>query len=174
VTTPTATLVDEHRVILAALDTLERAAERLRSGASLPEGAWSGLVAWLRAFADRSHHAKEENALFPAMVKAGAPSEGGPIGTMLEEHAQARALIRAMDEGPPASRAACAREYAALLRAHIAKENDVLFPLAEASLDPAAARELCRALEAAEAELGSDASVAHAEQTLARLAAALA
>jgi len=170
---PTAVLLDEHRVILRALDALERAAEGLAAARPLPDGAWSGLLDWLRAFADRNHHAKEERSLFPAMVKAGVPSEGGPIGVMLEEHERGRALIQAMDRGAPADRAARAREYAALLRAHIAKENDVLFPLADAVLDERAVQELRREFETVGAELGRDASIAYAEAALARLDAAL-
>jgi hemerythrin-like domain-containing protein len=171
-TAPTAVLLDEHRVILRALDTLERAAESLAAARPLPDGAWSGLLDWLRAFADRNHHAKEERSLFPAMVKAGVPSEGGPIGVMLEEHERGRALIQAMDRGAAADRAARAREYAALLRDHIAKENDVLFPLADAVLDERAVQEIRREFEAVGAELGRDASIAYAEAALARLDAA--
>jgi hemerythrin-like domain-containing protein len=37
------------------------------------------LIGWLRGFADRTHHAKEERSLFPALAAAGISSEGGPI-----------------------------------------------------------------------------------------------
>jgi len=94
--------------------------------------------------------------LFPAMIKAGAPSEGGPIDLMLEEHAEGRALVRAMGEGVPAGQAGAARRYVELLRQHIEKENDVLFPLADAVLDEADQREVGRDFAGVEAELGCD------------------
>jgi hemerythrin-like domain-containing protein len=166
---PTDVLRDEHRVILRALDLLETAAARLAGG----EGWWREIIGWLRAFADRNHHAKEEASLFPAMVKAGVPSEGGPIGVMLEEHERGRALVAAMEASEPAARAATARAYVALLREHINKENEVLFPLADAILDEAAQGALQREFEAVEAEQGRNASIAHAEAALERLAAAL-
>ena len=56
---PTDILRDEHRVILGALTTLERAVDRLAAGRTLPEGGWDQTVEWFRAFADRNHHAKE-------------------------------------------------------------------------------------------------------------------
>ena len=172
--TPTDVLRDEHRVILRALDVLDAAASLLARGRPLPEGWWPEIIGWLRSFADKNHHAKEEVSLIPAMVKAGVPSDGGPIGVMLEEHERGRALIRAMEAGDPAARAAKAREYVALLREHIDKENGVLFPQADAVLDEAAQRALQREFEAVEAEQGRDASIPHAEAVVERLQAALA
>ena len=172
--TPTDILREEHRVILRALDALEAAAARLAGGRPLPEGWWPEIIAWLRGFADKNHHSKEESSLFPAMVKAGAPSAGGPIGVMLEEHERGRALVRAMEAGEPAARAAKAREYVVFLREHIDKENGVLFPLADAVLDETAQRALQREFDAVEAELGLDASIPRAEAAVERLTAALA
>ena len=171
--TPTDVLREEHRVILRALGVLEAAAARLAGGRPLPEGWWPEIIWWLRAFADRNHHAKEETSLFPAMVKAGVPSTGGPIDVMLEEHRRGRTLVRAMEAGESAALAA-AREYVGLLREHIEKENGVLFPLADAVLDEAAQRALQREFEAVEAEQGRDASIPHAEAVVERLTAALA
>lgn len=152
---PTDVLRDEHRVILEALSVVETAAGRLAGGEALPDGWWEDAVAWLRTFADGSHHAKEERALFPAMVKAGVPSEGGPIGVMLAEHEEGRECLRAMADGPAAERAAAARQYVRLLRQHIDKENNVLFALAEFALDHQAQRAVREEFEGIEAEQGA-------------------
>ncbi|HET8576907.1 MAG TPA: hemerythrin domain-containing protein [Methylomirabilota bacterium] len=171
--TPTQTLRDEHRVILWALELLEHASRRLANGGTLPEGWWAAIIAWLRAFADVNHHAKEERYLFPALAKAGLPAEGGPVQVMLDEHVQGRAFIRAMEAGPPESRPEAAFRYAELLRNHIDKENGVLFPLTDAVLDDRARQMLEREFETVEAEQGRSASIAHAEAELERLAKAL-
>jgi hemerythrin-like domain-containing protein len=172
---PTDVLRDEHRVILAALTTLDAAAGRLAAGRALPEGWWERIIAWLRAFADKNHHAKEESSLFPALVKAGVPAEGGPIAVMLDEHVQGRALILTMATAPaPAARARAAQDYVRLLRDHIAKENDILWPLAEAVLDERARQAVAREFENVEAEQGRDASVAWAEAVVQGLTDALA
>jgi hemerythrin-like domain-containing protein len=146
-------LRDEHAVILRALLTLESDAEQLAAGGALPEGRWTDMIASLRAFADRNHHAKEEKVLFPAMIKAGVPADGGPIAVMLEEHAEGRALLATMYTGEPADQAAAARRYIRLLRDHIDKENGVVFPLADAVLDELDQTEVRRAFASLEAEV---------------------
>ncbi len=170
---PTQVLREEHRVILRALDLLETAAGRLAAGRPLPEGWWGRLIDWLRAFADRNHHAKEERHLFPALLQAGVPSSGGPIGVMLDEHTAGRALIQAMADGDTAQRPQAARRYCALLREHIDKENGVLLPLSDAVLEPQAQLVLAREFEKVEAEQGPAASIEHAEVEVDRLAKAL-
>jgi hemerythrin-like domain-containing protein len=164
-------LRDEQRVILRALRSLEHAAERLGAGGALPDGLWAVMIAWLRDFADRNHHAKEEDALFPAMVQAGVPTRGGPIDVMLEEHTEGRDLLRAMETGTAGERAAAARRYVGLLRDHIDKENDLLFPLADAVLDAEAQAALLRQFASAEADTGM--VVAGAEEGALRFADAL-
>ncbi len=169
---PTDVLRAEHDVILRALDTLEAAARSLRAGGGPDDAWWKDAVEWLRSFADRNHHAKEEASLFPALVKAGVPNEGGPVGVMLSEHVQGRAFIQAIEMGAGASRAEAAQRYVQLLRAHIDKENNVLFMMADGILDEQVQRELARQFEAVEVEQGRAASIPDAEQRLNRLAAA--
>jgi len=173
-TSPTDILRAEHRVILGALTALERAAQRLAAAEALPEGWWDEALEWLRAFADRNHHAKEEKSLFPALVKAGVPSEGGPVGVMLAEHVEGRALIRGMAADDPAKRVAAARRYVRLLRDHIAKEDGVLWPLAESVLDEQAVAAVGREFAAVEVELGREASIEYQEGVMTRLASAIA
>jgi hemerythrin-like domain-containing protein len=98
-------------------------------------------VEFLRLYADRQHHGKEEDLLFPELEKKGMPRNGGPIGMMLMEHTFGRSHIARMAEAASASasgdRAATATwadaalDYVALLREHIAKENQILFVMAE-------------------------------------------
>ena len=169
-TTPTDVLRDEHRIILRALDLIARAI----GGADPSDVWWAEVVAWLRAFADENHHAKEEQSLFPALVKAGVPAEGGPVGVMLDEHAQGRALVAAMAQARGDARAAAARDYITLLRAHIDKENDVLLPLADAVIDAPLMATVHQEFEAVRLERGAAGTVGHAAAAVERLEAALA
>ena len=170
---PIDVLRDEHVVIVRALSVLESAAERLAAGHALPAGWWDDALDWLRACADRNHHAKEETALFPRMIKAGVPSPGGPIDVMLEEHEQGRALIAEMADGPPPRRAAAARRYVALLREHIDKENGIVFPLAQAVFEETVMHELSREFDTVQAQLGAPATFQAGTAAVAGLAAAL-
>jgi hemerythrin-like domain-containing protein len=53
----------------------------------------------------------------------------------------------------PADRAAAARRYIRLLRDHIDKENEVLFPLADAVLDEQDQAGVCREFANLEAQI---------------------
>lgn len=138
-------LVREHDVILHVLDVLEKEAGLVDGGAPVRQDFFVNAIAFVREFADGVHHKKEEGILFPAMVEAGVPNEGGPIGVMLYEHDEGRTHIRAMNtalsnaaEGEDQARLNLVREtrgYVALLRAHIMKENMILFPMADRVFD---------------------------------------
>ncbi|MBI2818811.1 MAG: hemerythrin domain-containing protein, partial [Acidobacteria bacterium] len=130
-TTPTGVLREEHEVILRALTVLERVGRDLAAGKSVTQETIASLANFFRTFADRCHHAKEEAHLFPALVEHGVPKEGGPIGVMLQEHEEGRALVRTFAEGEPAMSVAAIRRFVILLRDHIAKENEILFPMAD-------------------------------------------
>ena len=172
-TSPTDVLREEHRVILRALALLESGTDRLARVGTLPGGWWEGVIRWLRSFADRNHHAKEERYLFPALAEAGVPAEGGPVAVMLAEHVEERGLIEIMEREDSTRRVDAARRYLQLLRDHIEKENGVLFPLAEAVLEERAQRALARQFETVLIEQGREASIDHAEAEVARLETAL-
>jgi hemerythrin-like domain-containing protein len=147
---PTQILREEHEVILRALALLERLGRRLDAGEAVDRDALEWLGEFFATFADRCHHGKEEQHLFPALERHGVPREGGPLGVMLQEHEHGRALVRAMAEGDDRQTVEAIEGYVALLRAHIDKENEVLFPLAEQLLPDAEQRGLVGAFEAVE------------------------
>jgi len=131
-----ADLMNEHEAILSAIQILERMIAAVEKATSVDTKDIHDFIEFLKEFADKCHHGKEEGLLFPAMIGAGVPDRGGPIGVMLAEHAQGRKLIRDMEESISTDvdrmkLAQAAREYAHLLRNHIQKENAILFPMAE-------------------------------------------
>jgi hemerythrin-like domain-containing protein len=159
--TPTEVLVEEHALILQALDALEQKISKLESGAPADRAYFEKAVEFLRTFADKCHHGKEEHLLFKTMVDRGFPLQGGPIAVMLSEHDVGRSLIRGLAEGaaklgqdPAASRQVIenGRGYIRLLRAHIDKENTILFPMADSVLGPQDQEDLGKEFERFEAE----------------------
>ncbi len=137
-------LRSEHESVLLVVEEMRRQADSIRSGGKVDRAKIEKIADFLRNFVDRCHHAKEEKLLFPRLLERGRPSEGGPVGMMLEEHETGRGLLRAVlgalpdaAQDKPAALTEVAeslKEYAELLDAHIEKENTVLFPLAEAVL----------------------------------------
>lgn len=149
-TAATAQLRHEHEVFLRALTLLERLGQGLRAGTAVDRDALAWLIDFFRTFVDKCHHGKEEQHLFPALERHGVPRDGGPLGVMLLEHEHGRALLRAMSQGDDRAVAEAIRGYVTLLRAHIDKENGVLFPIAEQILDEEEQRVLAQAFDAVE------------------------
>jgi len=136
----------EHDSILHVLHITDQmiAAESKDTTAKLKFG--NELVYFLKIFADKCHHGKEENYLFAELVKAGLPNEGGPVGVMLSEHQLGRQAIALMEKSLAtddwAEFTSAAAQYIDLLRDHIGKENNVLFVMADEILDEAKQGEL--------------------------------
>lgn len=166
-TNPTDTLREEHEHILRALDVLDAAARRIGDGRPPAPSRLEALGEFLAEFADRCHHAKEEEQLFPAMEQAGVPREQGPISVMLAEHEEGRGYVAQMraaateliqgDAGGADRWADAAAAFAGLLRDHIFKENEVLFPMADQVIPPDAMEVLERGFDDAQARFGADA-----------------
>ncbi len=95
----------------------------------------------IRNFADGLHHAKEEELLFPLLVDKGFSNQNGPVAVMLHEHVLGRNFVKTMIEGSRELKngnTEADREvrealigYANLLQAHIGKENNILFRMAD-------------------------------------------
>jgi len=149
---PTAALKHEHRVIERALRVLGTLVENPEKGS--PE-QWEKIIDFIRNFADRCHHVKEEKVLFPALEKCGMDPTAGPIAIMLEEHEEGRGYVRAMAESlasldPDGARAALvenAKSYLRLLPDHIQKEDEALFVMADDVLSAEEQRTLVREFE---------------------------
>jgi len=152
-TSPCDELRAEHQVILRVIEILKRLVGRFREGGAFERAAFGRCVEFFRLFADACHHAKEEDLLFPALESRGIPREGGPIGVMLEEHRQARALTKEMgdsldalaqgDAAADSRFAAAADRYADLLMNHIFKEDNVLFNMGDRVLSAGDRKTLC-------------------------------
>ena len=122
-------------------------ADRLEGGSPVDPADLESSVEFIRVFADKCHHAKEEGHLFPEMEKAGVPRERGPIGVMLADHVEGRKHVAAMAGAIPGIRegsvkaaeafASAARGYGELLTGHIYKEDHILYPMADIRLSGA-------------------------------------
>jgi hemerythrin-like domain-containing protein len=159
-TNVTQALSDEHQLILRMISLVENNTALMEQGKFRNWQFFLDAVDFIRNYADRFHHAKEEDVLFVELIKNGMPEKQSPIEAMLLEHDQGRAFVLALEEaaqkalaGEPGQIpliAAHARGYAALLRGHIDKENGILYPLAERVLPEAVRSGMLRAYTKAE------------------------
>ena len=159
---PTEILSSEHRVIEVAIDCLEQISRKALEAGKLDRESAEQVVDFIRTFADQCHHGKEENQLFAFLAEKGMPREGGPVGQMLVEHEQGRAFVKGMadsiaaastgDEKALSAYTQNAQGYVQLLRAHIRKEDGVLFPMADRILSDDDRKSLLAAFEKVETE----------------------
>ncbi|MEZ5797820.1 MAG: hemerythrin domain-containing protein [Paracoccaceae bacterium] len=136
-----------HAVHRAELATLQPLAERVEAVHADDARVPRGLARQLALLGDEMEHhmAKEERVLFPALRAGGMPGIGHPIAVMRAEHDDHAENIRRIrqltsDLTPPDHACGSWRAlYAGTakllddLAAHIALENDVLFPRFERS-----------------------------------------
>ncbi len=100
--TAPAILRQEHDAILRMLDATDEVVQQLEHNQRVAPETLAGVLEFFRLFADRCHHGKEEELLFPLLERKGMAHEGGPIGVMLHEHEQGRSLVRQMGDATDA------------------------------------------------------------------------
>mgnify|MGYP000870066457 CR=1 FL=1 len=146
-------LIKEHEGILFGLKILEKMVQLLKEKNQFQMDELKEMINFLRLFADKCHHGKEEGLLFPALENAGIPRENGPIEQMLLEHMEGRKYIAQMTELSESTAfdktafIQSATNYIQLLRAHIDKENTILFPLGDKRIPLEKQTELLEAFE---------------------------
>jgi hemerythrin-like domain-containing protein len=138
---PIEDLIHEHNAIKVMLSIMDKIAENIRNDKGVDTDDIEKIVNFLKTFADKCHHGKEEEALFPALVIAGIPKENGPIGVMLHEHTIGRGYIKEISTTTEKFKAGNSASiqfiadnlsnYVNLLQNHIQKEENILFKMAE-------------------------------------------
>jgi hemerythrin-like domain-containing protein len=154
-------MVVEHKLILRMVALVEKNSALVEQGKFTDWQFFLDAVDFIRGYADRFHHAKEEDILFTALIANGMPETGSPIEAMHIHHDQGRAFVRDMEEaatkalaGEPGQEAAIvenARGYGALLREHIHTEDNIFYPLAEKTLPANVRPAMIKAYNQAEA-----------------------
>jgi DUF438 domain-containing protein len=144
-------LIAEHEKIERGMEVLKSNLEKIEAGSHDPVQT-ARAVDFLLEFGDRIHNLKEEKYLFPRLNQRGIPSEGGPIGCMLQEHETERTLLAEMQgilptlaEASPEARKSFVQkglEYLQVRANHIWKENDVLYKMGRQVLSAADCEEL--------------------------------
>lgn len=137
-------LKNEHRLIERVCDALVAFCDEVRRRRSDERPELGRFVFFVREFADRLHHCKEEDVVFAAMIQAGLRQGDGPVARMLIEHDTVRRYILSLKDlaEQPYPWSDADREeiqrgghaYVELLRDHIETEDSLVFPLAEKTL----------------------------------------
>jgi len=150
---PTGVLREEHQLILQVAGRLDGLLAQESRSVDLDYATVVRCITFFRLFADACHHGKEEDLLFPGLEAEGMARDSGPIAVMLYEHNQGRAFVRAMASSIDAAREgdasagselrSAARGFIDLIVAHISKEDNVLFNMADGMISGSACETLC-------------------------------
>jgi hemerythrin-like domain-containing protein len=131
-------LIQEHKLILRALDVLDAISASMEKTATVEQADVDKVVDFLRWFADSHHQAKEETILFPALKRAAA-TQNRPVDHMMLEHDQERSLVEEMEKDLRLANlsgfVSCANRLSSTLRNHIYKEDRILFETVDAVLN---------------------------------------
>ncbi len=138
----TASLRRDHDLIEKVIKAMESTIQLLNDGKQIPEFILLPVIDFSKNFTDVCHHSKEENSLFPALEQAGMPSNMGPIAMMLIDHKRTREIGKEMEDSAKAyilsgnsiKLISDMQQYVEHVTAHLWKENNKLFMMAEARL----------------------------------------
>jgi hemerythrin-like domain-containing protein len=131
---PLKRLVDEHVLIKRLVEWIPRIIETLDLESEEGRRLVLRTVDFIRFYADKYHHAKEEQILFKKYFDANSEI----LKTMCEEHEKARSHVRAVLEAVEKKDKDAVAEhleaYHELLTEHIRKEDEILYPWIDRNL----------------------------------------
>lgn len=108
-------------------------------GKKLNSELFEKAIDFIRNYADKYHHAKEEDILFKELNKDSCQMHCNPTEQMLNEHDLGRKFVKglesALEKNNTKKVIENARGYAELLQQHIFKEDNILYKMADDALD---------------------------------------
>lgn len=124
---PMKMLVNEHLLIKRLLALIPQLSAGLDLTAPAVQTALHDTVDFIRSYADRYHHAKEEDILFKYF-----DTKADILQVMLADHdsarGHARGVLAALERISAAEAAEHLNAYCELLTQHITKEDEILYP----------------------------------------------
>jgi len=164
---PTEVLEREHRFIEKVVQACQVAAEEIANGGAIDADRLGRIVEFMRNYADKCHHGKEELLLFPALIKNGIPMTGCPIGALSAEHVLGRRLVAGLFESAALLGTAELEARKAILENlqgihrlypnHIWKEDFLLFPMTLKVMKRPELADLEEKFEQVDRSIGADA-----------------
>ena len=175
--TATKNLEDDHIYILRLCDVILAMVKEQSSNVS----HFELVIQLIRNFADGTHHAKEEDFLFPLLGEKGLSAEYGPVAVMLYEHEQGRHFVKraakSIEDYKSGNTDALQNiydnldGYAYLLQGHIDKENNILFRMADQAFSAAEQQNLLSEFATIENNVEAGLTPDKAIETINKLAA---
>jgi len=159
-------LKHDHHVIQQVVAGMSAVADLLDSGKQVDPSVLIDVVHFLRLFADRCHHEKEDQYLFPVLATKATLNIRREMESLEREHRSAKQLVDQLAkvaalyfDNPAAVRYRVIdllQQLVELYPAHIWKEDFLLFPLAQQNLSESEQQDLKEQFEDIERDVGED------------------
>jgi hemerythrin-like domain-containing protein len=95
---PVDVLIEEHKLIIQAIAIIDKEITRIETQAIVDQNVVSTTVDFLRIYADKFHHGKEEGILFKALSQKKLSEQDHQVMTeLVMEHAFARKTVKALE-----------------------------------------------------------------------------
>lgn len=154
-------MVEEHKNIKRVLKVARKLCINILNGEEVNYEAFNMMVDFVKNYADKHHHNKEEDILFKKMSEElGEEVASGPIYGMFADHDMGRLYIKNLiealdrvkngDEDSKVDIIANAISYTDLLHRHIDKEDNAIYKFGQRNLSKEAmakVEESCKEVE---------------------------
>ncbi|KKO18493.1 MAG: hypothetical protein DYG84_05645 [Candidatus Brocadia sp. AMX3] len=152
---PVKKLVDEHVLIKRLLALVPTIVDYIESSMKVDKDLVLKCVDFIRTYADKYHHMKEEDILFKYV-----DDKAEVIQVMYKDHDTGRGYIRQVVEGAETGNKAQIKQnllaYRELLTQHIKKEDEILYPWIDRQLSTTQVGEMFRKCNEADASVGEE------------------
>ena len=136
---PRGPLMVEHRLIMRMISLIDQEVKRIEKSNIVDQSFVDKTVEFLRSYADRTHHGKEENILFRDLAKKKLSDiDNSIMNELVQEHAAGRATTAALVAAAETCRNGdasglpvikeCLRKFVDFYPRHIEKEDKIFFP----------------------------------------------
>jgi len=159
---PTETLSREHSLVMLVTKAAEQEVRYMRDTGAYRAEAVDELLDFFEFFTEACHDPKEERLLFARLCDRGLSSETGVLAQFYREHAEFRTRLHDLEHWVRAEKknpgqdlndfALQLDDYLQMMRAHLAREEEILFPMADGLLTDDDQDELERGFADAECE----------------------
>lgn len=149
-------LEKEHHAITRVMDAFMTYLDSVEAKHDVDRHDLFRFVTFFSDYADGIHHAKEEAVLFAALERHGYAKNLGPLAHIREQHSHERALFARLKRAATDKHAwsderlgellATGRELVEFERAHMKKEDDLLYPEAKRELADEATADIDKSL----------------------------
>mgnify|MGYP001557763566 CR=1 FL=1 len=155
-------LTKEHEKIIVVADALDKESSLLEKGKGVNEEFLINVIKFIRNYADKFHHAKEEDILFKELCKKENEKNMhcNPVEQMLIEHDEGRKFIKGIEDGMKEKNKKKiinnAIGYVNLIREHIFKEDNILYPMSKKVLNKKAIMNMSKDFDNADKKMNKE------------------